>query len=818
AGPGQRAPDRSDLRRVARDGLAHLHDLGYLRDHPLAGLAAVAAGLDAAERGQALRRRLLTAVDELRGPPDAAAPAHVRRRHELLRLRYVEALDVERVRRALAISRSLYFREHGQALDAVAARLNGLFDLAARDGRAPRERVAPLLAPPGERGGSRGNLPAQLTSFVGREEELAVVADLVRANRLVTLTGTGGCGKTRLAIQAAGSLAGAFPAGAWFVDLAPAGDEASVPRALAGALGMVALREAPGLSSVDALVEALGGEPRLLLFDNCEHLVDACARLAEDLLRGCPRLTVLATSRELLGARGEVAWRVPSLGVPPAADPVAPATAEQFAAVRLFRERAQAARPDFALTDANTDAVARICRRLDGIPLALELAAARTRVLSVEQIAERLDDLFQLLAGGARTALHRQQTLRATLDWSHGLLSAQERALLRRLAVFAGGFTLEAAEGVCAGAFGVESTSPEARTVLDVLVALADKSLVVADGLDAAVRYRLLETVRQYAAEKLAEAGEIADARERHLVWFLALAEQGEPGLRGPDASAWEQRFVADHDNLLAALDWAIAQRDGDRAVRLAAALGFFWMERDHLIDAARLIAAIEVHQTEAAPTPALARTLAWATHISFRRAETDTARALAEGCLASSGVIGDPLAVLIARRVLSLSAQHRADGAPDVPADEALTTMGSADDRWATAFALRTRGIELHFQGHTETARGVFDEGLALARLIGSRSLVAWCLEFLGVCAYFLGDLDEVERRFHESLDVFRALGASVGIARVLRDLARVALARGDLDQAFDLLRESIDRHRRVGWMLSIVYTLETVAGHAAL
>jgi predicted ATPase/class 3 adenylate cyclase len=426
------------------------------------------------------------------------------------------------------------------------------------------------------------NLPLQLTSFVGREREQAEVRRLLTTARLVTLTGTGGCGKTRLALQVGAELADAFADGVWFVDLAPLADPALVPQTVAAVLGV---HEVAGRPLLQTVADHLRGRELLLILDNCEHLLDACAQLADALLRACPRLRILATSRELLGVAGESAWRVPSLTLPDARQPPAAASLTQYEAVRLFIERAVAALPTFAVTNQNAPAVAQLCWRLDGIPLAIELAAARVRMLTVEQIAARLDDRFRLLTGGSRTALRRQQTLQAAIDWSYQLLSEEERLLLQRLAVFAGGWTLEAAEAVGVGA------SIEGADVLDLLGALVDKSLVVAEGQGAHERYRLLETIRQYAGEKLLEAGEVGPIRDQHRDWYVGLAARAEPELTGPGEEEWLGRLEVEHDNLRAALAWSL---EGDPGVglRLAASLGGFWARHGHLVEGRRWLEA----------------------------------------------------------------------------------------------------------------------------------------------------------------------------------------------------------------------------------
>jgi predicted ATPase len=387
-------------------------------------------------------------------------------------------------------------------------------------------------------------------------------------------------GKTRLALEAADGLVTDYPNGVWFVDLAPLADPALVARAVAEAGGV---NEHPGVAVDITLAERLADRRILLLLDNCEHLVESCACLADTLLRMSSGLRILATSRELLGITGEVTLPVHPLTLP-AAD--AKPTADAFAgseAVRLFAERAVAARPDFELTDANAAAVARVCRRLDGLPLAIELATARLRALSPEQIANRLDDRFALLTSGNRAALPRHQTLAAAVAWSYDLLGESERVLFQRLALFAGGWTLEAADAVC-GSSSNGSSESTPRHVLDTLARLVDRSLVIADEASGGVRYRFLETIRQYAHERLVEAsGEAEMARRAHALYFLALAEAADPQLYGADAVNWMAQLKADHDNLRAALRWALDAGQTELALRLGASLHRFWRQRGYL-------------------------------------------------------------------------------------------------------------------------------------------------------------------------------------------------------------------------------------------
>ena len=389
------------------------------------------------------------------------------------------------------------------------------------------------------------NLPIQLTSFVGREQEMQDVKGLLGASRLVTLIGSGGAGKTRLGLQVSADLIDDFADGVWLVELAPLTDPRLVPQTMATVLG---IKEQPGAAITDTLTKELRNKELLLILDNCEHLVDASARLCQSLLAICAGVHLLVTSRETLRVPGETTYRVPSLPTPDPKTTPSVASLTQYAAVRLFIDRAVAVRPEFVVSNANAPALASICHRLDGIPLALELAAARVRSLSVDDIDRRLDQRFRLLIGGSRTALPRQQTLRALIDWSYELLDASERALFGRLSVFAGGWALEAAVHVCGGE-GVDASE-----IADLLTSLADKSLVVVEPAGTSVRYGLLETVRQYARDRLQERGEEARWQARHLACFLALAEEAAPQLMGADQQAWLERLDREIDNLRLAL------------------------------------------------------------------------------------------------------------------------------------------------------------------------------------------------------------------------------------------------------------------------
>src|SRR6516162_8486227 len=477
------------------------------------------------------------------------------------------------------------------------------------------------------------NLPMQLTSFVGREREIAETRRLLETTRLLTLTGPGGCGKTRLALRVAADSLEQFPDGVWLVELASLADPAFVPHTVAAALDVP---EQPSRPVTDTLADYLRTKKLLLLVDNCEHLHAACQSLIDHLLRECAAVRILATSRVALGVEGESTYRVPSLRLPDSPHSLPAAQLAEYDAIRLFVDRAALAQSGFTLTERTAPAIAQICRRLDGMPLAIEFAAARVRMLSPDQIAARLDDRFRLLTAARRQILPRQQTLRATMDWSYDLLSEPEQALLRRLSVFAGGWPFEAAEAVCAG------DGVAAPAILDLLTQLVDKSLVIAETHGGEARYRLLETVRQYGAEKLQGAGEAAEVRRRHRDWFVALAEQAEPELRGMRQRLWSDRLEMEHDNLRAAYEWTMTEPEGRReGLRLATALFSFWRSIGYWSEGHEWLEQGLLSSGDVAPS-IRAKALANAALFAWRARKDERAIALAEEGLAVCKEVGD--------------------------------------------------------------------------------------------------------------------------------------------------------------------------------
>jgi predicted ATPase/DNA-binding CsgD family transcriptional regulator len=657
------------------------------------------------------------------------------------------------------------------------------------------------------------NLPLQLSSFIGREREIAKVKHLLATSRLVTLTGAGGCGKTRLALQVATDLLTTFADGVWLVEYASLADPVLVPPQVAVSL---AVREQAGQPLLTTLTSYLRDKQALLILDNCEHLIAACAQLADTLLRGCPSLHLLATSREALNLAGEHIYLVPSLEPDPA--------------VRLFIERATAAQAHFTPDEKNADAVAQICRRLDGIPLAIELAATRVKALSIEQIAARLDNVFQLLTGGNRTALPRQQTLRAAMDWSYDLLSGPERALFRRLSVFAGGWTLEAAEEVASGSTSDAlhlplATSDLPRTdVLDVLMHLVDKSLVVLDEQTAELRYRMLEPVRQYAHEKLLEAGEGAAMQARHLNAFLQFAEAAAPKLFGAAQAQWMNRLERDHDNLRAALAWALAQSESAAALRLSGALEQFWQVRGYWSEGRQWLQEALALSRRAADLAEMsfdyrgwyANVLNAAGTFASSQGDYTAAGTFLEESLALSRALGDSQGIASSLRNLGNVARTQGEyAAARALLEESLTLSRELGDKQGIAASLQKLGVAARYQGDDAASRALLAEGLALSRGLGDKQGIAASVQNLGILA--LNQRDSVAARalLGESLALSRELGDRRTMSLSLVSLGSLAGDQGDYAVARELFEEGLALCRESGYKYGTVWGL---AGFARL
>jgi predicted ATPase/DNA-binding CsgD family transcriptional regulator len=607
------------------------------------------------------------------------------------------------------------------------------------------------------------NLPAPRSSFVGREQAMLEIERELASTRLLTLTGVGGSGKTRLALEVVRELLEVYPDGACLVELASLSEGELVPQAVAAALG---LREQPGLPFADALVDFLRSRRMLLLLDNCEHLIEDCARLVDALLDSCEHLRVLATSREALGVAGEVNWTVPSLTVPDAGDLPDPEGLAGYEAVRLFVERARSRLPGFVLTQENAPAVADICRELDGIPLAIELATAWVVALSVKQIAERLNDSLGLLTTGDRTRAPRQRTLRAALGWSHELLSEPERELFGRLSVFAGGWTLEAAEAVGAGG------PVEAGEVLELLTALVDKSLVVAEGSGAGeLRYRMLEPVRQYALERLEEGDRAEETRRRHAEFFVCLAEEARPMLRATPQVEWLERLEKENANLRGVLSWALSTDDIPTAARLGWGLWPFWWIRNRPNEGWRWMKQI-LRRKDALALPLRIQAIVAAEAMAYGQGDAEAVVRYAGELMGLSREVG-----------------------------------GSA---FAESFAHGGLGLVATLQGDFERATRHLEEGLPLFREAGEDGLAAQSYTWLGTVLLLRGDHEGARRRFEEGLALGRGIGDRLSVCYALFNLAQLALATSDYDAAFRRLAEGIAPSEELGDLGNVAYILE--------
>lgn len=677
-------------------------------------------------------------------------------------------------------------------------------------------RTAAVQLAPAAPARVRDNLPSSLTSFVGREREITVVRRLIGESRLLTLTGPGGCGKTRLALCAAADLAAApsphwppdFPHGVWFIELAALADPKIVPQAITTVLG---LSEVPGQPLVETLVAYLRDKRLLLVLDNCEHLVTACAALAEALLRACPLLRLLATSREPLGCPGETTWRVPPLILPDLRNLPPTERLAECEAVRLFVERTRSSQPDFTLTDQNAAAVAEVCRRLDGLPLAIELAAARVELLGVAGLAAHLDDRFRLLTRSHRGAPPRQQTLRAAIDWSYDLLDELERALWRRLAVFTGGFTLEPAEAVCAG------DRIAASDVLPLLAALVDKSLVGVDERPGATRYSLLETIRQYGDEKLEAAGEAAALRTRHRDWCVALAEEGERELRGPRSEPWMERLDQELPNLRAALDWSHDDAGGAAAeIRLFAGLGQFFCIRGYFSEGRERAVHALARLDEVSPLVAASGCIVEGLS-GWIRGEFTHAKGWLERGLPLARASGEPWWIAGAIGGLGVVSADLGDNERALAmCQEALTLYGELGDEWGLAWAHCGLARVARGQGDYARAAALYEEALVHARQVANDTTIAYTLQHLGLTRQLQGDYARATAAYEAAQALWQKLSSQQGIAQSLTHLGLLARLEGDFARAAAIGEQALALWREMGARLYVTPVLHLLGAVA--
>jgi non-specific serine/threonine protein kinase len=644
------------------------------------------------------------------------------------------------------------------------------------------------------------NLPYQLTSFIGREQEIAQLQELLMANRLVTLIGSGGAGKTRLAIEVASRLVDDFPDGVWLVELASLSDPSLLPQAVARALEV---KEQPGESVSESVSGWLASKSLLLVLDNAEHVLEGCARIVGHVLSRNNNVTVLTASRERLGMTGELTYRVPSLTVPGTDELLSPEIVSSYEGVRLFIDRATLLRPRFHVTSENAAAVASICARLDGMPLAIELAAPRLSAMSVEELSERLDQRFALLTEGSRTALPRHRTLRSMLDWGYDLLTEREQAMLRRVSVFAGGWTLAAAEQVCAGN-GIEVSG-----VVEHLASLVDKSLVSTDEQAGATRYRMLETVRQYASDRLRDCGEERQWRGLHLACFVALGVEFNKEVMGTKQQAWLARIASDHDNLRAALAWS-TQASSLEGLQLAVALDAFWRIRGFLAEGrewfTRLLDAVPIDIR----TRLRARGLYAAGLFATLQGDYAAGKGLLQESLIIFREVDDPRNVaytLDSLAYLAIEAGEYPEG--EARAREAVDLLRARSSREGLCFSLIHLAIAVRWRGDWTAAHELYEQSLAIARDVGTPWEIGTALREMGLAECDEGQFDLALKHLAEAMTILHGLGDRPGVIESLEGVASLAAATAAPRRAVRLWGAADALQQEMGGTRSINQTI---------
>jgi predicted ATPase/DNA-binding XRE family transcriptional regulator len=652
------------------------------------------------------------------------------------------------------------------------------------------------------------NLHHPVSSFIGREREIADVRVLLSTTRLVTLTGAGGCGKTRLALETARQALDEFPDGVWLVSLASLSEPMLVVQTIASTLGV---REVPPHPVLEALSGYLRSRSLLLILDNCEHLVEACAQAADPLLQSCPQLHILATSREALEIQGEAQYYVPSLSLPEDGKSPSPESVGRSDAVRLFADRAAAAQAGFSLNLANSTTVAQICRRLDGMPLAIELAAAQIKLMTPRRILAGLDDRFDLLISGNRTAPPRHQTLRAAIDWSYDLLPTGPQRVLRYLSVFSGGFERQAAATVCSGdAFPLP-------TALAALSNLVDRSLVEVLPAGEDVRYQLLETIRMYAGKKLQESGEESQLRDRHLEYFREWAEQVEPELRGLDMRAWCDRMEVEHDNIRAALQWALRGGHAGAGLRLAGSAAWYWQERCYWKEGLQVLKELLAGTPSKDQNPARAKALVAAGTLALLLATPDPAEPWFDEALRIWRGVGDSWWIAYTLHVWGWYNLYKNDAVVGrARFEEAVAIARSSGDPWILGTALKGLGAAIQRLDYA-AARPILAESISIWRRLGNREGLADALNQLGTLAHGEHDEQEAVTLFEESLAIFRNTRSTANIVMVLCMLGFAVQCRGDNERAGRLLAEALALARDSGYDHEMAASLAGLGGVAA-
>jgi predicted ATPase/class 3 adenylate cyclase/Tfp pilus assembly protein PilF len=630
------------------------------------------------------------------------------------------------------------------------------------------------------------NLPIQLTSFIGREKEMKHVKETLKLSRLVTLTSAGGSGKTRLVLQTAAEVIDEYEYGVWFVDLAALNDPALLTATIIVALG---IKEQSKKTTEETLIDFLKEKQILILLDNCEQLVHACADLTERLLSSCSKLKIIATSREALNCKGEITYRIPPLTIPDPNSNNTPEQLAQYESVRLFIERALVVDPKFRVNNENARALAEICSRLDGIPLAIELAAARTKVLSVEKIYERLDDRFRFLTGGKRTALPRQQTLRALIDWSYDLLSEEEKILWSRLSVFSGGWKLEAAEDICSD----ETISKS--LILDLLSQLTEKSVIIYD--ESKERYRILESIKQYGIEKLSEGYGVF---LRHLNYFLGLSERAAPELRSENARFWLDTIDADHSNFISAIDWSVSNEIADKGAIIAAALGDFWNTAGHYSTGIRLNENI-LQSSGTLDDSSKIKVLIWLCVFKYHQGDYEQVRKYSEECLAICKTIGDKKGIAESLHNLGKVSDMKGDSEQArIYFEESLAIRKEIGDKNGISDSVQSLGNLSADQGDYEQAKKYFEESFAIKKEIGDKRGMASNMNNLGCLSTFQGDYEQAKIYHEKSLAYNNDIGSKIGIAISTGNLGLIAFNQGDYEHAKKYYEESLAIRKELG------------------
>jgi len=649
---------------------------------------------------------------------------------------------------------------------------------------------------------SNHNLPAQLTSFIGRERELTEAEKLLSSTRLMTFIGPGGTGKTRLSLQVAAVQFSKFKDGVWLIELAPLADPTYIISTIAATFN---LREIQGIPLIDTVTDYLRGKELLLVLDNCEHLIEACAQLSEQLLHACPDLKIIASSREALGISGETVYHVPSLSLPQDFGSLM-----DYEATRLFVERSIKANPQFTLTTDNASFVAQICERLDGIPLAIELAAARVKLFTPEQIAVRLDDRFKLLTSGSRTALPRQQTLRALIDWSYQTLNETEQRTLRRLAVFSGGWSFEAAE----------STLGEMEA-MDGLSGLVNKSLINVEEQDGESRYRYLETIRQYAMEKLLESGEAVEARNHHLAYFMEYAGNTEEKLVSAQRLLWLNRLEIEHDNLRSALGWAL-ESDPESALQMVCSLQYFWLSRSYITEGCNgCEAAISRAQALSLDRHSLDQTLVRAysalAMLSINRGDHHRGQTAAKQAVALARQLVNTLMLARALNFLGLSSAFLGDATlafDSLHESETICRkLGYKEDLASVLQSLAYITMEIHGQKAAEQLESYLKESLDLSQGSVNPDALVRTEGILARLAFYRGDLHEARKHADLMLDLHREMGDQLSVTGHQSAMAHIARQIGNFEEALALYRETLPDWQKIGHRGAVAHQLECFA-----